>query len=237
MKGRLFALLTGLLAATALTAAKPVPPNDPVDDAVEGAVADMTRASWRSQGVPICVGRLRAIRAFTPDDLETICGCTFDSYLEGHGTNPLPGIERDSIPVAMEQQLLTCTGRTRPDQRSAVQRLGVIWPTGSPMIGRDPGVAPATDATKPIEEADTGPPAERDSGNGGGLREWLSSLSLPAWLSGASVLWWIALGIFVFGLLILKIRRRDTRQDLTGPPSAMRRGAPPQRPRRPDLPR
>ena len=38
-------------------------------------------------------------------------------------------------------------------------------------------------------------------------------------------------------LLILKIRRRDPRNDLLGPPASMRRGAPPQPPRRPDLPR
>jgi hypothetical protein len=63
------------------------------------------------------------------------------------------------------------------------------------------------------------------------------SLSLPDWLTGASLLWWIAIGIFVFGLLILKLRRRDPRRDLTGPPSSMRRGAPLQPPRRPDLPR
>ena len=40
------------------------------------------------------------------------------------------------------------------------------------------------------------------------------------------------LGILVFGLLVLRVRRRDPRRDLMGPPSSM-----PQRPRRPDLPR
>ena len=84
-----------------------------------------------------------------------------------------------------------------------------------------------------------GPPADsRDGGeSGGGFWEWVRSISLPAWLTGASALLWVALGILVFGLLILKIRRRDPRNDLMGPPASMRRGAPPQPPRRPDLPR
>jgi hypothetical protein len=210
----------------ALPAAKPVPPGD--------APAPTAGETWRSQGVPVCVARLRAIRTFTPDDLETICACTFDDYLAGHGTEPLPGLENDHIPVAMEQQLLNCTARTRPDQREAVRQLGAIWPQGSPMIAQPPGESDA----KPADEMDTEPLADsqtRDSG--GGFWDWLSALALPAWLTGASILWWIALGIFLFGLLILKLRRRDPRNDLMGPPSSMRRGAPPGPPRRPDLPR
>ena len=86
---------------------------------------------------------------------------------------------------------------------------------------------------------DTGPPVEsQGSGDsGGGFWEWVQSIRLPEWLTGAGALLWVALGILVFGLLILKVRRRDPRNDLLGPPASMRRGVPPQRPRRPDLPR
>jgi hypothetical protein len=196
--------------------------------------AQLIREGWRSQGVPVCVARLHAIRAFTPDDLETICGCTFDGYLEGHGTEPLPGLENDRIPVAMEQQLLNCTARTRPDQREAVRQLGAIWPPGSPMIA---AAEPGANNPKPTDGTDMAPAADSQTSDGdrnSGFWDWVSAITLPAWLTGASALWWIAIGIFVFGLLILKVRRRDPRNDLMGPPSAMRRGAPP---RRPDLPR
>jgi hypothetical protein len=225
---KIFVLAALLLA---LPAAKPAPP----DDAQGDAGTQPTSQAWRERGVPICVARLRPIREFTPDDLETICGCTFDTYLQGHGTEPLPGLENDHVPVALEQQLLSCTAQTRPDQRSAVLRLGAVWPAGSPMIAREQGA----DSSKPVDEADAGPPAESRNGgeSGGGFREWVRSITLPDWLTGASALLWVALGILVFGLLILKIRRRDPRNDLLGPPASMRRGAPPQPPRRPDLPR
>ena len=215
----------------ALPAAKPVPPQDAQSD----AAAQLTGQAWRERGVPICVARLRPIREFTPDDLEAICGCTFDTYLQGHGTAPLPGLENDRVPVALEQQLFNCTARTRPDQRGAVVRLGAVWPAGSPMIAAD---SERRDA-KPVDEADFGPAAgSQNSGeSGGGFWEWVRSITLPDWLTGASALLWVALGIFVFGLLILKVRGRDPRNDLMGPPASMRRGAPPQPPRRPDLPR
>ena len=73
--------------------------------------------------------------------------------------------------------------------------------------------------------------------SGGGFMDWIRSISLPDRLTGADALLWVAIGIFVFGLLILRIRGRDPRRDLSAPPSSMRRGAPPQPPRRPDLPR
>jgi hypothetical protein len=225
------AIPLALLAAATLTAAKPAPPGD----APGGAAAELTSEAWRSRGVPVCVARLHAIRELTPDDLETICGCTFDRYLEGHGTEPLPGLEDDHVPVAMEQQLLNCTAAARPDQREGVRRLGAIFPPGAPPI---PGGGRLQDPKLEAGPYDV-PPAEpaNEGGAGGGFWDWVSAISLPAWLTGASILWWAALGIFVFGLLVMKIRRRDPRNDLLGPPSSLRRGAPPQRPRRPDLPR
>jgi hypothetical protein len=214
----------------ALPAAKPVSPDEPSG----GAAGQPTGQAWRERGVPICVARLRPIRNFTPDDLEAICGCTFDSYLQGHGTEPLPGLETDRVPVALEQQLFNCTARTRPDQRGAVVQLGAVWPAGSPMIARERGA----DSSKPVDDVTAGPPAESQAGgeSGGGFLDWVRSITLPDWLTGAPLLW-VALGIFVFGLLILKVRRRDPRNDLMGPPASMRRGARPQPPRRPDLPR
>lgn len=217
------------LAATMLAAAKPVPG----EGAVDYMAPQPSRQAWRSQGIPICVARLRDVRALTPDDLETICGCTFDAYLDGHGTNPLPGLEEDHLPIAMETQLLSCTARTRPDQRAAVAQINAVWPPGM----RPPAPPPELDARKPGEDADMGPPPGRGGEEGGGFMDWVRSISLPAWLTGADMLLWVALGIFVLGLLILKLRARDPRNDLLGPPPSMRRGAQPQPPRRPDLPR
>ncbi len=232
MSRRAVPALLALLVMGPLGAAKPVPP----DDAPRYTSPQPTSAAWRSQGVPVCVARLRANRALTPADLETICGCTFDTYLEGHGNNPLPGLADDHIPIALENRLLSCTARTRPDQRTAVRELNAVWPRGYP-----PPVAPPTPMTdaKPPGDFDVpagGERAEHES-SGGGFWAWLRTLAWPAWLTGASVLWWVAVGIFLFGLLILKVRRRDPRNDLVAPPGHMRRGAPPQPPRRPDLPR
>lgn len=229
MRTRPFALLSGLLAAAALTAAKPGPPDEPA----EGAAAEMTRQSWRGEAIAACVTELHALPALSPDNLESICGCAASRFLQGRGGAALPAIEQGQLPPMMQGQLIACTTNVRPEQASAVARLlaGATRPP-PPVADVPPGGA------KPVDEADAGPVAERDTGNGGGgFRDWLSSLRLPDWLTGASVLWWIAIGIFVFGLLILKVRRRDTRRDLTGPPPSMRRGAPPQPPRRPDLPR
>ena len=225
MRSRPFALLSGLLAAAALTAAKPVP----TDDARGAAVADGARDSWRAQAVASCIERLHEVPDLSPDDLEAICGCAATRFLDVRGNGTLPPVERGALPPGMNGHVMLCTTQIRPDRTTQVAQLSMRAP---------PAVAPAITAppadAKPVDGADVRPPPEPE---GGGLWAWLGSLSLPAWLTGASLLWWIAIGIFVFGLLILKVRRRDTRRDLTGPPPSMRRGAPLQPPRRPDLPR
>jgi hypothetical protein len=226
MKRQAAAFLLALAAIGVLPAAKPAPPADGPD----GAARQLTSQAWRSRGVPVCVARLHTVRALTPDDLETICGCTFDSYLEGHGAEPLPGLANDQIPLAMEERLLRCTAETRPDQAAAVAELHATYPQPVALVA----TGPAADNPKPVDEADAGPAA---TSSGGGFWDWVRSITLPDWLTGAGILWWIAIGIFVFGLLILKVRRRDPRNDLLGPPPSMRRGAPLQPPRRPDLPR
>ena len=233
------AILLALAALAALPAGKPLPPSD---DAVRYTSAQPTTQAWRSRAVPVCVARLSANRALTPDDLEAICGCTADTYLAGHGNNPLPGLADDHLPIALENDLLNCTSRTRPDQRVAVRELNAVWPQGRLPAGAVPVAeapvadVPATDGKPDVAEEATEASASGDDA-GGGFWAWLGTLALPAWLTGASILWWIAGGIFLFGLLLLKIRRRDPRNDLVGPPAHLRRGAPPQPPRRPDLPR
>lgn len=219
---RKIVLLAALLLA--LPAAKPVPP-------AEGAgAAEGTRDSWRAQAVAACIDRLHAVPDLSPDDLEAICGCAATRFLDVRGNAALPPVERGALPPAMNGHVMLCTAQTRPDRTSQVAQLNMRAP---PIVA--PVAEPPPPDAKPVEQSDAGPPAEGESG--GGFLDWLRSLSLPDWLTGASLLWWIALGIFVFGLLILALRRRDPRRDLTGPPPSMRRGAPPQPPRRPDLPR
>jgi hypothetical protein len=136
--------------------------------------------------------------------------------------------------VAVGQQLVSCTARTRPDQVGAAEHLGLVAPSSPPIAA-----LPGADAPKPVDQVDAGPPAEsRESGeSGGGFWDWVRSITLPAWLTDAGALLWVAIGIFVLGLLILKVRRRDPRRDLLGPPSSMRRDGPLQPPRPPELPR
>lgn len=223
------AILLALLAAAALPAAKPVPP----ESAPAGGGQDEARASWRGQAIAVCVDTLHAIPDLSPDDLEGICGCASDRFLEGSGTAPLPPVGRGGLPPMMQGQLIACTSRIRPESANAVARLSVAAPQSQPPAME----VPPADAKPVTGEADAAPAETDGGGNGGGFWNWLRSIGLPAWLTGASGLWWIAIGIFVFGLLILKIRRRDPRRDLSAPPSAMRRNMPAARPRRPDLPR
>jgi hypothetical protein len=222
------ALLLTLLAAAALPAAKPMPPGD----GPSGGAQDDARQRWRGQAVAICVDELHAVPDLGPDDLESICGCAADRFLDGNGPAPLPQIARDQFPQAMQSRMLACTARIRPESASAVARLDIAVRQAPPPETQ----APPTEA-KPVGDEGLAAPASSDGGNDGGFWAWLRSIGLPAWLTGASGLWWIAIGIFVFGLLILKIRSRDPRRDLSAPPSSLRRGMPAARPRRPDLPR
>ena len=221
-------MLAVLLAAGTLLAAKPLPPAEGPADATAQA-----RASFRGQGISACVAELRAVPDLGPEDLESICGCAVDRFLQRAGARPMPAVDPQTLQRGLRGPMISCTARIRPERMSDVARLNMPAPVAPPLVTE----APPADG-KPIDAGET--PAEAESGSessSGGFWAWLSNLGWPAWLSGASVLWWIAIGIFVFGLLILKFRGRDPRKDLSAPPSHMRKGAPPQPPRRPDLPR
>jgi hypothetical protein len=216
---RLLLLAAGLL----LAAAKPLP-----DDGGDGAARDEGAQLYRGRAISICVADLRAsVPALGPDDLEGICSCAIDRFVEERPAGSLPAIEPGRFRGLLESQLMACTAQVRPERMSDVARRSM----GPPAVRPAP-VPPPAPIDKPAP-SDAQAPAAED----GGFWDWLPSLSWPTWLSGASLTLWIAIGIFVFGLLILRIRGRDPRKDLTGPPSSMRRGAPPQPPRRPDLPR
>jgi hypothetical protein len=215
-----------LLLAAAPLAAKPVPPPA---DAVVGP-AD-TSGIWREQAIAACIDTLHAVRELNADDLESICGCAASAAIEENGAGMLPPVERGQFPPAMRGRLSICTAQIRPSQTGDVMRVAMAASQGA----RPSAAAPSPPAdVKPTDDVDL--PRTTDNG-GGGFWEWVRSLRLPDWLTGAGALLWVALGILVFGLLALKIRSRDPRGDLTGPPPSMRRGAPPQPPRRPDLPR
>lgn len=217
---RLAMLAAGLL----LAAAKPVPSEgpSPAEDAAE---------RWRGQGISICVAELRAVPDLGPDDLEAICGCAFDLHSRGRDAARLPAIERGRVRSAMEGPLLTCTSRLRPDRFGEVARLG----TSAPAPVTPPVAPPPVADGKPRGGEGAASSEDRPGGSGPGFWSWAQGL-LPAWLAGASVLVWVGIGIFLFGLAVLALRRRDPRSDLVGPPSHMRCGLPPP-PRRPDLPR
>ena len=235
MSGREARLLAALVGAGMLVAAKPLPPAEgPAETAAQA------RESWRGQGISTCIGDLRAVPGLGPEDLESICGCAVNQQLRMVGDGPVPAADPQTLRRAMRGFMVSCTSQLRPERVSDVARAsirGTTTPAPAPTTGAPPTTdAPPADG-KPSGEEDGVVQAEGEESSGGGLWGWISNLSWPAWLSGASVLWWIAIGIFVLGLLILKFRGRDTRNDLSAPPAYMRRGAPPQPPRRPDLPR
>lgn len=221
------ALFLALLAATALPAAKPVPPGDGPNI----SAPDDARERYRGQGISLCVADLRAVPSLTPDDLEGICGCAVERFMEGRAAAQLPEIVPGRFRGVMEGQLLLCTGRVRPERVTDIARRVTTVPERPPDIV----IPPSTDAAKPpVDEVQ--PARQDEGGSGGGFWDWLSGLGLPAWLTGLSVWWMAAIGIFVFGLLILALRRRDPRKDLSAPPSSMKRSVH-VAPRRPDLPR
>jgi hypothetical protein len=217
---KIFAL-TGLLLS--LAAAKPVPP----DDAVVGP-ADASGA-WRGQAVAACIDRLHAVPALSPDTLESICGCAANEAIEANGAGALPPVEAGQLPSALRSQMIMCTSRVQSDRVGDVMRATMTMAQTPPPVTAVP--------PRDVKPPDVAPPVQSDANEaGGGFWDWIRSFSLPDWLTGASSLLWVALGIFVFGLLILRVRGRDPRKDLVAPPSSMRRGVP-QPPRRPDLPR
>jgi hypothetical protein len=223
MMRRPAAIILALTALTALTAAKPVPP-------VDGGPGD-ARDSYRGRSVSLCIADLRAVPSLTPDDLEGICGCALDRFMDGRGTAQLPEIVPGRFRGVMEGPLLSCTARVRPERMTDVARRITTVPERPPDVIIPP---PPVDTKPPIDEVQPG--QENGSRSGNGFWAWLSGLGLPAWLTGLSIWWMIAIGIFVFGLLIMALRRRDPRKDLSAPPSTMRSRAH-VAPRRPDLPR
>lgn len=235
---RAAAFLLALAAAAALPAAKPVPPGDgPAREQPE----DEGRELWRGTAVSICVGHLRPVPQLGPDDLESICGCAVDRYIEANGDAPTGAAGHIRLPRMLAGTTIACAARIRPERVSDIARRNMesVRPPAPPTPNMETGEFDIANAGKPADTGEDAEPAETGSGGGwfDGISSWFSSLSLPAWLTGASLPFWIAIGIFVFGLLILKIRGRDPRQDLSAPPSHMRKGAPPQPARRPDLPR
>lgn len=224
------ALLLALAALAALPAGKPLPPSDNPPDTAADA-----RLRMRGQAISLCVAELRPVPDLSPDDLESICGCAVDRYLTGLGGRPDPQVR---LQGALETQMVACTARIRPERAGDVARRRVAaQQTAAPPVAEAPVAdAPATDGKPDVAEETTEASVDGEEA-GGSFWAWLGTLALPAWLTGASILWWIAGGIFLFGLLLMKLQRRDPRNDLVGPPAHLRRGAPPQPPRRPDLPR
>ena len=221
------AALLALAALAALPAAKPLPPAEsPADSAADA------RLRMRGQGISLCVAELRAVPGLSADDRESICGCAVDRTLSRLVDRPDAEARRQGV---MDMQMVACTAQVRPERAGDVaRRRSAAQPTTPPPVAE---AVPVVTEGKPEAEAEA--PAEDPGGaeSGGGVWAWVSNLGWPAWLTGASILWWIAGGIFLFGLLLMKLRRRDPRNDLVAPPAHLRRGAPAQPPRRPDLPR
>lgn len=197
-------LAAGLAAFAAPLAAKPPAP---------GGAPDV----YRERGIAICVAESTLSGALSGDDLQAICGCAIDRFIEDRGAAALRSLGSGLLRGAIANDLAACTAELGPERATD---------------GAGPGVAPPEPASevKPPMPAPAGPPAAAPEGARADPGAWLRGLDIRARLAALPAWAWIAIG-FLFLLLIgALIRRRDDRRHLLGPPPSMRAGVAP-RPR------
>lgn len=210
-------LLALPLSILALFAAAPLAAQKPGADDAGGSARDR----YRAQGVSICVAELRTADGMTPDDLEAICGCAFDRYLPGHDAATLPPPVPATLRSTLWPHLMSCAADREPRLSVAVARRLADSATAAARAA-SPVPPPAAAVPIPAE-----PAPDKPRGQGAGLASWWAGLALPAWIRNSGVtLWgWGIILLLAFMLLRALFRRRDSRGDLTGPPSHMRPGA------------
>lgn len=199
------AALASLALASPL-AAKPsaVDPSDP-------------RQIYRERGISTCVAEMGTIPDITPDDLEAMCGCAFDRFMPRWPTGALPALGPGRIGPVMGGELLSCAAGRDAALAAAVARRFAEAAMRAP---------PA--ASAPLPAADGAPDKRPEPARPGfDLRAWFDNLSPPRWLIGIPLWAWPPIALLVFALLRALLRRRDSRQDLMGPPRSMRPGARP----------
>ena len=138
------------------------------------------------------------------DDLEAICGCAIDRFIEGRGHSALASLGSGLLRGAIASELAACTAELSPERASDTAGPGV-------------GVKPPAAAPMPAPPAAAAPEGARfDPG------AWLRGLDIRARLAALPAWAWIAIGFLVLLLIGALVRRRDDRRHLLGPPPSMR---------------
>jgi hypothetical protein len=193
----------GLAAFAAPLAAKPPAPDGAPD-------------VYRERGVALCVTGSTISGELSGEDLQAICGCAIDRFIDVRGANALRSLGTGLLRGAIATEFAACTAELHPGRASDAAGPDVARPEPVPEA-KPPAPAPVDSAAAP-ESAHFDPGA------------WLRGLDIRARLAVLPASAWIAIGVLVLLLIGALIRRRDDRRHLLGPPPSMRSGAAP-RPR------
>jgi hypothetical protein len=186
-------LAAGLAAFAAPLAAKPPAP---------GGTPDV----YRERGVAICVTGSTISGELSGEDLQAICGCAIDRFIDDRGAAALRSLGSGLLRGAIANELAACTAELGPVRANdaAAPEPARFRPVPE---AKPPAPTPADSAAAAPEGARSGPGAWLD------IRARLAAL--PAWA-------WIAIGFLALLLIGALVRRRDDRRHLLGPPPSMR---------------
>ncbi|MGZ8349785.1 MAG: hypothetical protein ACXWU2_07130 [Allosphingosinicella sp.] len=207
----LAAVLLASLAAGA-PAAKPPP---------ETAPAEAGIARLQSLGTCVAAHPPAAGERLDPQDAYVVqnCECAIDRYA-GRDAAGLERLADDAKPL--EPYFAACRAE-RAAGRVATS------PAAPRSAVAPPGATPAGEPTR-VEPIHDNLPPKDSAGRWSGVPDlgtWLRGTGLPRWS-------WTAIPLLVVGVLVLLFRRRRGRDDLLGPPRAMR--PPPERMKGPNRP-
>jgi hypothetical protein len=189
-------LAAGLAAVAAPLAAKPPAP---------GGAPDV----YRERGVAICVAESAISDELGGDDLQAICGCAIDRFIEGRGAAALRSLGSGLLRGAIASELAACTAELGPER-------------ANDAAGPEPARFRPVPEAKPPAPTPVDSAAAAPEGGRSGPGAWLRGLDIRARLAALPAWAWIAIG-FLFLLLIgALVRRRDDRRHLLGPPPSMR---------------
>jgi hypothetical protein len=223
------ALSLALFAALPVIAAAVPPSGKPV----AAGEADSDRDAWRGRAVAMCVSDLSSLEGVTPDEREATCGCTIDRFMAGKRTDDLPAFSPRDYRMTIGSALLSCASTQRIAVVTAVAR----HLADAPMVREPP--APVVADGKPTDAQDQGSAATRPDRPLPDFGTWLSSLSLPDWVTNSGLPSWAWAILATIAFLVLRgLRRGGDQSDQIGPPPSTRFGAKANTPtpRRPDPP-
>ncbi|HVQ06972.1 MAG TPA: hypothetical protein VMS43_00910 [Allosphingosinicella sp.] len=180
---------------------------------------------YRERGVAICVAESTISGELTGDDLQAICGCAVDRFIDDRGATALRSLGSGFLRGAIANELAACTAELGPER--ANDGAGRAAAPPEPV----PEAKPPVPTPMPVDSAAAAPEGARfDSG------AWLRGLDIRARLAALPAWAWIAIGFLILLLFGALVRRRDDRRHLLGPPPSMRpRAAPRPRPFRLEL--